>query len=110
MEGVHRYQILDTPADGAVDRITALVARLFSVRVAIASVVDYDRIRFKSHHGIEIDNVDRDPGLCASPILQGEPWIIQDARADSRTLSNPLVAGEFGLQFYAGIPLGTRDG
>ena len=44
------------------------------------------------------------------PILQNEPWIIQDARADSRALSNPLVAGEFGLQFYAGIPLRTRDG
>ena len=29
---------------------------------------------------------------------------------DSRALSNPLVAGELGLQFYAGIPLRTRDG
>jgi eukaryotic-like serine/threonine-protein kinase len=31
-------------------------------------------------------------------------------RADSRALSNPLVAGEFGLQFDTGIPLRTRDG
>jgi len=35
MEAVHRYQILDTPADGAFDRITALAARLLSVPVAI---------------------------------------------------------------------------
>ena len=27
-----------------------------------------------------------------------------------RTLANPLVAGEFGLQFYAGVPLRTPDG
>ena len=110
LEAVHRYQILDTPEDGAFDRITALAARLFSVPIAIVSVVDHDRIWFKSHHGVEIGHVDRDPGLCASAILQNEPWIIQDAKTDSRALSNPLVAGELGLQFYAGIPLRTRDG
>ena len=110
MEAVHRYQILDTPADGAFDRITALAARLFAVPIAIVSVVDHDRIWFKSHHGVEIDHVDRDPGLCASAILQEQPWIIQDATADPRALSNPLVAGEFGLQFYAGVPLRTYDG
>ena len=110
MEAVHRYQILDTPADGTFDRITALAARIFSVPVAIVSVVDHERIWFKSHHGVEIDHVDRDPGLCASAILQDQPWIIRDARADLRTLFNPLVAGELGLQFYAGIPLRTRDG
>ena len=110
LEAVHRYQILDTPEDGAFDRITALAARIFSVPIAIVSVVDHDRIWFKSHHGVDIGHVDREPGLCASAILQNEPWIIQDARADSRALSNPLVAGELGLQFYAGIPLRTRDG
>jgi serine/threonine protein kinase len=35
MEVVHRYQILDSPQDGAFDRITALAARLFSVPIAI---------------------------------------------------------------------------
>ncbi len=110
MEAVHRYRILDTPSDGAFDRITALAARLFAVPVAIVSVVDHDRIWFKSHHGFEVDHIDRDPGLCASAILQDQPWIIADAAADPRTLSNPLVAGDFGLRFYAGIPLRTRDG
>jgi hypothetical protein len=110
LEAVHRYQILDTPQDGAFDRITALASRLFSVPIAIVSVVDEDRIWFKSHHGLEVEEVDREPGLCASAILQNEPWIIEDARLDSRALSNPLVAGELGLQFYAGIPLHTPDG
>jgi hypothetical protein len=110
LEAVHRYQILDTPVDGAFDRITALAARLFSVPIAIVSVVDHDRIWFKSHHGLDVTQVDREPGLCASAILQKEPWIIEDARMDSRALANPLVAGELGLQFYAGIPLRTRDG
>src|SRR5665647_9583 len=78
-------------------------------RVAI-ELVDHDRIWFKSHHGLEIDQLDRDAGLCASAILHEGPWIIEDAAVDVRALSNPLVAGEFGLRFYAGIPLRTRDG
>jgi len=110
MDAVKRYQILDTPPDGAFDRVTALAARLFAVPIAIVSVVDHDRIWFKSHHGVEISQIDRDPGLCASAILQNDPWIIQDATADPRALSNPLVADGFGLQFYAGAPLRTRDG
>jgi GAF domain-containing protein len=48
--------------------------------------------------------------LCASAILHDEPWIVEDARNDPRTLANPLVASAFGLQFYAGAPLKTRDG
>ncbi|HEY8721691.1 protein kinase domain-containing protein [Pengzhenrongella sp.] len=110
MAAVQRYDILDSPPDGAFDRITALAARLFSVPIAIVSVVDHDRIWFKSHHGLEFDELDRDAGLCASAILHDDPWIIEDAAVDVRALSNPLVAGEFGLRFYAGIPLRTRDG
>lgn len=110
LEAVHRYQILDTPQDGAFDRITSLASRLFSVPIAIVSVVDQDRIWFKSHHGLDVAEIGREPGLCASAILQDDPWIIEDARLDSRALSNPLVVGELGLQFYAGIPLHTRDG
>jgi tRNA A-37 threonylcarbamoyl transferase component Bud32 len=110
MQAVKRYRILDTPEDGAFDRIAGLAARLFSVPVAIVSVVDHDRIWFKAHHGTDVTEISRDPGLCASAILQDEAWIIRDATIDPRTLANPLVAGEFGLQFYAGVPLRTPDG
>ena len=110
MAAIHRYQILDTPPDGAFDRITALAARLFDVPIAIVSIVDEDRIWFKSHHGLDLDQIDRVPGLCASAILHETPWILGDAAVDPRALANPLVAGEFGLRFYAAAPLRTADG
>lgn len=110
MRAVERYRILDTPQDGAFDRIAALASRVFSVPVAIVSIVDHDRIWFKAHHGTDVTEIGRDPGLCASAILQDGPWIVNDAVTDPRTLANPLVAGEFGLQFYAGVPLRTPDG
>lgn len=107
---VARYEILDSPPDGAFDRISALAARLFQVPIGIVSIVDRDRIWFKSHHGIEVEQIDREDGLCASAILQDEPWLVTDAQIDPRTLANPLVAGEMGLRFYAGVPLTTHDG
>jgi len=110
MDAVRRYDILDTPPDGAFDRIAAVAAQLFQVPIAIVSVVDTDRIWFKSHYGLDVAQIDRQPGLCASAILQDDPWIVNDAKVDPRTLANPLVAGEFGLRFYAGAPLTTHDG
>ena len=110
LEAVRRYAILDTPPDGACDRVTALAARIFSVPIAIVSIVDHDRIWFKSHHGIDATQVDRAPGLCASAVLQDDPWIVNDARIDPRTIDNPLVAGELGFRFYAGMPLKVRGG
>ena len=104
---VRRYDILDSPPDGAFDRITAVAARRLGVPIAIISIVDEDRIWFKSHHGLPVQQIDREPGLCASAILSDVPYILEDARADPRSLSNPLVAGDFGLRFYAAVPLTT---
>jgi len=110
LAAVRRYDILDTPPDGAFDRITALAARRFDVPISIISIVDHDRIWFKSHHGLNVKQIGRDPGLCASAILSEMPHILSDAALDPRSLANPLVAGEFGLRFYAGVPLRTHDG
>ncbi len=110
MAAVRRYEILDTPEDGAFDRVTAIAARRFNVPISIISIVDTDRIWFKSHHGLGVAQIDRAPGLCASAILKPEPYILPDATKDIRSLANPLVAGDFGLRFYAGVPLRTSDG
>ncbi|MEA2447792.1 MAG: phosphoserine phosphatase RsbU/P [Actinomycetota bacterium] len=110
LAAVNRYEILDTPPDGAFDRITDLASKIFEVPIATITIVDADRIWFKAKHGIEATEIGRDPGLCASAILEGSPWVVTDASVDPRTLDNPLVRGELGLRFYAGAQLTTGDG
>ncbi len=110
LAAVRRHDILDTPPDGTFDRVTRLAARILDVPISVVSIVDHDRIWFKSRHGIDMDQIDREPGLCASAILHDGPWIVADAEVDPRTLTNPLVSGELGLRFYAGVPLRTSDG
>jgi two-component sensor histidine kinase len=110
MAAVKRYDILDTPPDGTFDRVTSLAARRFNVPISIISIVDHDRIWFKSHHGLNVKEINRDPGLCASAILNSEPYILENASNDPRSLANPLVAGDFGLKFYMAVPLRSFDG
>jgi GAF domain-containing protein len=111
LAAVRRYGILDTPKDGAFDRITRLAAAILEMPIAIVTIVDHDRIWFKSAEGLDgVEEIGRDPGLCASAILADEAWVIDDAKVDPRALANPLVAGEFGLRFYAGSALRTSDG
>ncbi len=110
LEAVRRYAVLDTPPDGAFDRLAALAARFFDVQIATVSIVDHDRIWFKAAHGLDVEQIGRDPGLCASAILQHDPYVVTDAISDPRALDNPLVRGELGVRFYAAAPIRTHDG
>jgi hypothetical protein len=108
---VRRYDILDTPPDGAFDRIAALAARFFGVQMATVTIVDEDRIWFKATEGLYgVTQIDRDPGLCASAILQDEPYLLPDTLQKAEAMNNPLVRGEMGIRFYAAAPITTLDG
>jgi phosphoserine phosphatase RsbU/P len=111
MAAVARYDILDTPPDGAFDRIAAIAARVLAVPIASIAIVDTDRIWFKAAHGLAgVTQIGRDPGLCASVIQHGAPLHFADVLADPVAAVNPLVCGEMGIRFYAGAPIITSDG
>lgn len=111
IKAVTRYEILDTPRDGAFDRVAAIAAKLFGVPMATVSIVDADRVWFKAGLGLTgVRQVARDPGLCASVILEGRPYVVPDAKKDPRTAGHPMVTGEMGLQFYAATPIISADG
>lgn len=110
IKALQRYHIIDTPPDRSFDRLTKLAANLLKVPVAIISLVDTDRIWFKSRYGIEIQQISRNESLCGSVILSNDLYLVENATTDSRTLNNSLVTGDFGLRFYAAVPLRTSDG
>ena len=110
LEALRSYEILDTPPDGSLNKMTQMASDIFNVPIAIVSLVDEDRIWFKSHHGLDVQQIEKGPGLCTSAILNDDVYVVENAKEDPRTLANPLVAGEFGLQFYAAAPLISKDG
>jgi sigma-B regulation protein RsbU (phosphoserine phosphatase) len=111
LAAVRRYQILDSPPDGAFDRVASLAAAFFKVPIATVTIVDEDRIWFKAAHGLPgVSEIAREPGLCASVIAQDGLYLVTDAATDARTAGNPLVVGELGVRFYAAAPITTQDG
>lgn len=110
IDALRKFDILDTPPDGSFDKFTHLAAKLLDMPISIITLVDTDRIWFKSRYGIDAQQIDKDPGLCSSAILSEDIYIVEDAKNDVRTMANPLVAREMGFQFYAGVPLRTREG
>jgi eukaryotic-like serine/threonine-protein kinase len=110
LAAVARYNLVDTPPDGAFDRLTTLAARLFHVPIAIVTIVDADRIWFKSHHGVDITEVERREGLDLVGGLLDHTLVVEDAESDPRLVSDPVLANARGLRFYAGTPLISSDG
>lgn len=102
--------ILDTPSEPAFDQLTSLATRIFSVPIAIVSLVDKDRQFFKSVQGTPIRETPRDLSFCAHSLLVQGETIVPDARLDSRFATNPFVVDEPHIRFYASSPLMDSNG
>jgi GAF domain-containing protein len=87
------------------------MARCFQMPVALISLVDRERVYFKANVGMPgIQNVSRGISLCSLAVLQDQPVVFENALTEPCLLANPLVAGEFGLRFYAGASITTGEG
>lgn len=108
---VHRYEILDSPHDGAFDDVAQAAALIFGTPIATVSIVDADRVWFAATHGLDgVTQIGNEPGLCASAVLGEDCYLVGDASLDPRTLDHPLVRGELGLRFYAAAPIIAAGG
>ena len=101
---------LDTASEERFDRLTRLAQRLFSVPIALVSLVDQNRQWFTSCTGLNEHDPGRGASFCAHAILQREALVIADALADLRFAENPLVAGPPHIRAYAGQQLRSVDG
>lgn len=110
LAALHRYDILDTPAEVAFDRVTSLAARLFQMPTVLISLVDASRAWFKSNIGFDASEVPRDATLCSFAVLTDKPLIVPDTQLDERFLGSPFVHCDETLRFYAAAPLLTHDG
>ena len=109
LNALRRYQILDTPPEPAFDRIAEMAANFFRVPMAGVSLVDKDRVWFKSRIGISTEQIARDAGLCSSAMLAQGVYHLSDASKDDRALGHSFVP-EFGIRFYAAASLRNQEG
>src|SRR5262245_4731196 len=102
-----RYDVLDTAAEGAFDKITELVRTVLDVPMSAVSLIDTDRQWFKSHPGIDATQTPREIAFCDHAIRDRVPFVVSDASQDERFRENPLVTGSPDIASYLGVPLET---
>ena len=110
LAAVMQCNVLDTEPEQAFDDLTTLASRLTGCPVSLLTILDEHRQWFKSRVGFERPETPRDQAFCGYAILDDDPLIVEDALADPRVSDNPLVTGEPGIRFYAGVPLLLQDG
>ncbi len=91
--------------DERFDRITRMATRYLAVPIALVSLIDDERQRFRSVIGLDRTDVPRDVSVCAHTLDAGDVLVVPDLGADERFRSFPVVAGPTGARSYVGLPL-----
>lgn len=97
--------VLDTPPEEGFDAISRLAARVCDVPIAIVSLIDGDRLWFKSAYGVSATTIPSHQSFCCECASGATVLEVADARIDPRFATNGLVSGDLGIQYYAGAPI-----
>lgn len=106
--------LLDTEAEPVFDRITAKLARVFEVPIALISLIDRERQYFKSQTGLPAElakarQTARNVSVCGHVVAKNQVMVIEDLARDRRFANNSLLK-EYGIRFYAGVPILAPNG
>lgn len=111
LANLEKYKILYTKSEPIFDQLAAVAATMFSVPLAMINFVDKDQVWTKANQEGETGNeVERGTSLCSLAILKDDLTVFENTLIEPCLMSNPLVAGESGLRFYAAAPIATPEG
>ncbi len=106
---LHRLGLLDTLPSPAFDGVTRLAAAALRVPLLLVSLVDQNRVWYKSRVGLTLRESPRTGSFCAEAIRLRDTLSVRDASADPRFAQHVLVSGPTQVRAYLGVPLFTRD-
>jgi GAF domain-containing protein len=87
-----------------------LTRRLLDVPIALIAAIDANREWFKSRHGIEVEELDRDVPVCSPAVTTNAPITVKDVQVGTTFAGNPIVRARPDLHGFAAAPLRTHDG
>lgn len=111
LKAMEYYDVLGDLPDRYFSNLAYIIAATFDTPIALVTFVKNETVAYKANFGMEgVNAVDRGMSLCSLAILEDDTTVFSDAIKEPCLLGNPLVAGDFGLRFYAGAPITTSDG
>ena len=111
LQDLQSLQLLDTLPEKEYDDITSLAGFICNTPISLVTLVTDTRQFFKSRRGVDITETPIELSFCAHAIKGPQkPFIVEDARKDTRFKDNPFVTGPPHVAFYLGIPLISSKG
>jgi len=107
LSALRSYCVLETGREARFDDLTCLASTICETPVSLISLVDTNRLFFKSAHGMDAREVPYPDFFCGHAIRQRDIFVVPDANEDLRFANHPLVADSPRVRFYAGAPLIT---
>lgn len=107
---IKKYNLLDTLSEDDFDNITSLLSTICEVPIALISLLDKNRAFFKSHKGIDFNQLPRQLSFCDKALQENNDiFIIEDTRNDPQFKDSALIKSMKAI-FYASAPLINSNG
>ncbi|HKG05491.1 MAG TPA: GAF domain-containing protein, partial [Pedobacter sp.] len=110
IKALHGYKILDTPTEYEFDNISKLAGLICNAPIALITLVDEQRLFFKSIVGTPPQEIPREVSFSRYTIQGNDVLEIPDVALDPRFAEHPGVKGAPHLRYYAGAPLIDEQG
>ena len=92
-------------SDTFLDEVVKIAALYFNTPICLITILDRKRQWFRARVGTDLQETPRADSFCAYSVALGGSVEVCDAQQDERFRGNPLVTGEPGIRYYAGVPL-----
>ena len=105
LEALRSYPIDYTLREKEFDDISRLAASICGVPLAMISLIEKEKVHFKSTFGFDGDQIKREHSFCQYTILSNTVYEIEDTHKHGNFKHNTFVLNEPYVRFYAGMPL-----
>ena len=102
--------LVEGNSDAFLDEVVKIAALYFNTPICLITILDRKRQWFRARVGTELQETPRADSFCAYSVAIGDSVEVCDAQQDERFRCNPLVTGEPGIRYYAGVPLMLEGG
>ncbi len=103
-------ELIESQPEAECDELTRLAASLCGASTGLITLLDERQQWARTSAIFKLGDTPREIAFCAHAVRQQGLFIVKDALLDSRFGTNPLVASDPPLRFYAGTPMVTADG
>ena len=103
-------RLIHSEPDSYLDDLVALASQICETPIAVISMLEGDRIWFKSRVGIAMIIAPIDRSLCKQVLCQNELIVVPDTHLREELRGHPIFHGARPIRFYAGLPLRGSSG